>query len=285
MNQKTRSLLLLGTISATLGFAAELAPTADRPNRPSGYQNRIASPSERPKLAERMPAPPNARRVKATHLGVGVAPSGPSLAAQLGLAPNTGLVVTNVEPNSPANEKIRPHDVLVEIDGQLLINPEQFAVLIRNHRAGDEVTLKLIRGGKAETLKIALSEHEVFIHEGPMAHAPMPIRPGVRFPGGTPLPAQPSIVERQIEVKPRNAFGNEPPLRQRRVVVRDQAGSIELNSDERGRTVNVQDAKGETIFTGPLNSPADFEAIPEAIRRRLDKIPEARAPLAPSGRE
>lgn len=240
-------------------------------------------PAERPGL-EGMPRPPvrpPMRREKVTHLGVGVAPAGPSLAAQLGLAPSTGLIVTDVTPNSPATEKIKPHDVLVEIDGQLLINPEQFAVLIRNHRPGDEVTIKLIRRGQSETIKTQLSAHEIAVPEP----RPMPSRPGVTFPGGIPMPGQPSLVERQIEVHRRTPRGDEPALRQRRVVVRDQTGSIELNVGESGRSVIVKDLQGETVFTGPLNSPADFEAIPEAIRPRLERIPEARVPKAPDGRE
>jgi len=229
---------------------------------------------------------PNLKREKVTHLGVGVAPAGPSLAAQLGLAPNTGLVVNEVAPESPAQERIKAHDVLVELDGQLLINPEQFAVLIRNHRAGDEVTLKLIRNGKPETLKVKLTTHEApVMPPGQIGRGPLGDRPRVVFPGGIPAPGQPHFMERQIEVNRRNAPGDEGVVRQRRFVIRDQAGSIEVNTDERGRSVVVKGVDGETVFSGPLNSPADYAAVPEAIRPRLEKLPQGRGPMGPPGRE
>mgnify|MGYP003351920004 CR=1 FL=1 len=118
---KTLQSLLLSTVAAVAGYAAELAPTADRPDRPIPQRERGAMPPEGPRPAERGPgAPrmPNLKREKVTHLGVGVAPAGPNLAAQLGFAPNTGLVVNEVAPESPAQERIKAHDVLVELDGR-----------------------------------------------------------------------------------------------------------------------------------------------------------------------
>jgi hypothetical protein len=196
------------------------------------------------------------------------------------------LVVTEVAPNGPAQEKIKLHDVLVELDGQVLINPEQFAVLIRNHRAGDEVTLKLIRGSKPEMIKVQLATHEIPLAQpGPSERGARPEHPRVVFPGGIPMPGQPQYMERRIEVNPRNVPGDEAIVRQRRFVLRDQAGSIEVTNDERGRSVVVKGVDGETVFSGPLNSPADFAAVPEAIRPRLEKLPQGRGPTAPPGRE
>ena len=59
------------------------------------------------------------------------------LVAELGEVAR-GLVVAGVASDSPARDAIKLHDVLVELDGQLLINPEQLAVLVHNHRAGEE---------------------------------------------------------------------------------------------------------------------------------------------------
>jgi hypothetical protein len=282
---KAFPLLLLGAVSANFAISAELTPPLEKPERPATQRDHFPPPSDRAHPEQRMPGPSRPlipRREKVTHLGIGVAPAGPSLAAQLGLAPHTGLVVTEVSPKSPAHEQIKTHDVLLDLDGQLLINPEQFTVLIRNHRAGDEVTLKLIRGGKAETIRVKLTTQEISID--PRGPRPMPAHPAVNFRGGIPIPGQPPLIERQTEVNRRDFPSAENTIQERRVVIRDQAGSIELNTNDQGRKVIVKDADGKTLFSGPLNSPADFEAAPASIKPHLQKLKQARGPMEPDGR-
>ena len=96
-----------------------------------------------------------------TFLGVEASPAPDALAAQLGLGRGTGLVIGHVAPKSPAEGVLQQHDILLKLDDQILIEGHQLAVLIRNHKEGDEVTLTYIRGGKQATAKVKLGTHEV----------------------------------------------------------------------------------------------------------------------------
>lgn len=95
------------------------------------------------------------------YLGVEASPASAALAAQLGLARGTGLVIGNVAPKSPVDGVLQQHDVLLKLDDQILIEPHQLSVLIRQRKEGDEVTLTYIRAGKQATAKVKLGTHEV----------------------------------------------------------------------------------------------------------------------------
>src|SRR6185369_3491768 len=99
----------------------------------------------------------NVEKENVTFLGVEASPAPAALAAQLGLARGTGLVVGQVSPKSPASGVLQQHDVLLKLDDQILIEPHQLSVLIRQHKEGDEVTLTYLRSGKQATAKVKLS--------------------------------------------------------------------------------------------------------------------------------
>ncbi len=101
-----------------------------------------------------------AKLVKAAFLGVGTSPlRNETLRRQLGLPEGVGLVVLSVPKGGPAAKAgVVVHDVLHKLDDQLLVNPEQLAVLVRMHKAGDTVSLTVIRGGKPLVLSVKLVE-------------------------------------------------------------------------------------------------------------------------------
>jgi len=102
------------------------------------------------------------RMVQAAFLGVTSKPVTAELAAQLDLPRGVGLVVTFVEPDSPAAKAgLQEHDVLHKLNDQLLINAEQLSVLVRTFKPEDEVQLNVIRGGKPLALTATLEEREV----------------------------------------------------------------------------------------------------------------------------
>jgi hypothetical protein len=102
-----------------------------------------------------------------TFLGVNLSEPPPVLRAQLGLPEGTGLVVENVVPGSPAQQAgVQRFDVLQKLDDQLLINVEQTTVLVRGHKAGQAVTLTVIRNAKPKTLTAKLAEQTPEIRLG-----------------------------------------------------------------------------------------------------------------------
>jgi len=65
-------------------------------------------------------------------------------------------------PDGPAAEAgLRQHDVLTRLDDQQLINVDQFMVLVRSHKKGDEVNITLKRAGAEQTLKVKVGERNL----------------------------------------------------------------------------------------------------------------------------
>ena len=97
---------------------------------------------------------------KATYLGIMSAPVSEAMASQLGLTKGTGLVVTFVDTKGPAAGKLEVNDVLQKLNDQVLFNQQQLTSLIRTFKAGDEVTLTVLRAGKPITVTAKLAEKE-----------------------------------------------------------------------------------------------------------------------------
>lgn len=93
-----------------------------------------------------------AQTEKVTFLGVYISKVGPSLAHQLGFPKGFYLAVQQVQPGSPAAEAgLQTHDVLLKVDNQILINPEQLRELIRSKDSGHTVGLTYVRSGEEHT--------------------------------------------------------------------------------------------------------------------------------------
>jgi serine protease Do len=233
---------------------------------------------------------------KVAYLGVETMPVDPTVAAQLGLPRGTGVVVRRVAEGSPAAGLLEPHDVLTKLDDQILVNMQQLTVLVRNHKAGDEVKLTLMRNGKESTKKAKLGEREVpklaadmaspFMHffgeEGPGSG-------GMMFHHGVPGMQGPEAgdVMRRIGgdrmnwfAKPRvHVFkrrGGEGPtildLPSGNFVFSDDEGSVEVNSAEGRRELTVKNKQGEVTYQGPINTPEEHEKLPPEVKGRLDAI-------------
>jgi len=227
-----------------------------------------------------------------TFLGVETAPAGPALAAQLGLVTDTGLVIRHVVPDSPAAGALQVHDVIVKIDDQVLIEPHQFSVLIRNHKSGDEITVSFVRAGKMSTAKLKLAQHEVpkfavfgighgdkdyfdfavppppdggLPGEGDVDHVLSLLEPDDRHPG---------VAHHEFMAQP---FG--PGFKASTVdtgnstmSMSDDEGALELTIKAGKKTLVAKDPKGTALFSGPINTTEERQAMPAAIRKRLEKL-------------
>src|SRR5207253_309301 len=60
----------------------------------------------------------NVEKEKVTFLGVETAPVGNTLATQLGLAEDMGLVVVRVSKDSPSSNVLKEHDILLKFEDQ-----------------------------------------------------------------------------------------------------------------------------------------------------------------------
>ena len=80
------------------------------------------------------------------------------LAEQLGLKRDArGVVVTEIEPGSPADEAgLRRSDVVVALNGQIVNSWEELRLIVAQTLPGSEAKLRLMRDGKPRDLKVAM---------------------------------------------------------------------------------------------------------------------------------
>ncbi|MBS0631236.1 MAG: PDZ domain-containing protein [Verrucomicrobia bacterium] len=226
------------------------------------------------------------------YLGVETSPVGGALAAQLNLAAGTGLVVGHVSPDSPAASVFKKYDVLLKLGDQQLIEPRQFAVLVRQHQEGDTVTLTYLRGGKEATATVKLAKHDVpkfALAEGPGGF------PGMAFGFGDGDGPGPEIGRADMDRMLSLMDGNGMPGLRRMNLTReagpgdrmlsvtvntgdsnmafsDEQGSLDLKIADGKKTLTAKDPKGAVVFSGPVNTPEERKKLPADVRERLEKI-------------
>jgi serine protease Do len=90
-------------------------------------------------------------------LGVSMQPMDADMAAALGAAAATGVLVNSVEPNSPAaTAGLRAGDVITALGDRRVATPRDLAAGVAETPAGQSVTLAVVRGGAATTLNVEI---------------------------------------------------------------------------------------------------------------------------------
>lgn len=109
--------------------------------------------------------------VRRAYLGVGTqpVPLPPALRQHLGLTQDTGLMILNVEPGTPAEQGgLMLGDILVVLDGQPIAVGEDLQAALGPNAVGKQVTLSVIRGGQRKDLTVTPVERPVTT-SGPQA--------------------------------------------------------------------------------------------------------------------
>ena len=92
-----------------------------------------------------------------SYLGVHTSRLDKGVSHQLGLPIGVHLQVEQVAPGSPADVAgVLRYDVLLKMDDQILINPEQLRTLLRMHNPGERITLSILRQSKPLSLPVEL---------------------------------------------------------------------------------------------------------------------------------
>jgi serine protease Do len=92
---------------------------------------------------------------------IGVYPTNltPVLAQGLGLAKNSGVLIEDVVPDSPADKAgIRINDIVLSADGRPLRDTKEFAVIMFRKRPGEAVHLSLMNGTATRQLDIPVAQ-------------------------------------------------------------------------------------------------------------------------------
>jgi serine protease Do len=100
-------------------------------------------------------------RVRRGDIGIRAQTVTPLLAAGLGLARSTGVVLSDVLPRGMADRAgLRVGDVVVSLDGKPMENGRQLQVGLYRHFVGDVVTLEILRDGEMSKVPVAIAERE-----------------------------------------------------------------------------------------------------------------------------
>jgi serine protease Do len=92
-------------------------------------------------------------------LGVGIQAVTPDLAESFRLDKPHGALVTNVMPGSPADQAgIQRGDVIVEYEGQAVVDPRTLQGQVVGTVVGNEISLVVMREGKKVTLRPVIRE-------------------------------------------------------------------------------------------------------------------------------
>lgn len=95
----------------------------------------------------------------ARYLGIVVQPVPKVLREHVDLPAGIGLLVTTVQPGSPAEAGgLEANDILVTYRDQFMVNHEQLLVLLRMEEPGAVVPLNVLRKGEEKRIKVVLSE-------------------------------------------------------------------------------------------------------------------------------
>lgn len=203
-------------------------------------------------------AQPGGREVvEAPFLGVESAPVTATLSEQLGLPAHTGLVVQSLAPDGPSANVLKVHDILTKLDDQILIDPYQFAVLVRMRHAGESVALTYLRGGKPATASVKLGEHAL---------------PKLLASEAVPFMAMRMDPEHMQQVMERVRDGHEGRIS----LTRDDGTNIRLELDGKARKLTITGPDGHETFSGPATTAADRKALPPEAAAALAEIEKVR---------
>ncbi len=194
---------------------------------------------------------------KGAYLGISVTSVPSVLRDQLKLQKNMGLVVNFVEKGSPAEAAgIRQSDILQKLDDQLLINPQQFAVLVRTHDVSQPVRFTLIREAKPTEVSAKAEERDLPVLD---ENGGSPFRV-LKFDGLNQLPF----------TKMRgSATGFES---------KDPQHTLSISEVDGHRTLKATDNRnGKLIYEGPIDNDEQIGKLPEEIRAKVRDLPVVKA--------
>lgn len=200
--------------------------------------------------------------VSSEGLGIRLSRASAVLRQQLALARGAGLVVDEVAVGTRAEKAgFRQHDVLVRLDDQLLVLPQQFDALLEAAAADDPLTCAVLRGGREVAISLASQPAmPMATTAAPAAPLRRPLRPTasslalVRPPTGDPTETA--------------SAGRLQRLSDETLLRHDVDFEIRLSRGDQTRLV-VRDLAGHVVFDGPIDAASDRGRVPEEVRSRV----------------
>ena len=105
--------------------------------------------------------------VRRGRLGIDAQDLTPALAKAFGLSQSKGVVISQVEPDSPADKAgLRTGDVIIEVNNRPVRGAHDMRNVIGLLRVGQGVDMVLIREGRKRTVKVVIEESKAAQHKG-----------------------------------------------------------------------------------------------------------------------
>ncbi|QOV88361.1 PDZ domain-containing protein [Humisphaera borealis] len=216
---------------------------------------------------------------KAAYLGVSTSTASKALRHQVELPNGVGLVVDTVAPDSPAAAAgLKQHDLLHKLNDQLLVNPQQLAVLVRTQKAGDSIKLTVIRAGKPVELTAKLIERDL----PPLDELRLGVEPRILEDrlmnwnqGGQPGQQPPfiNVFPRPDGPRPDGQAMPFPLLNQSGTVAWDDGTvSMVIRMENGKQTLVAKDKEGKELFNGPIDTEEQRSKLPPEVRDRMKNV-------------
>ncbi len=92
------------------------------------------------------------------YLGIGFHDITEEQVEALHLKSTRGVEISMVDHDGPAGRFLRPHDIIVSMNGQVVASADLLRRMIHDVGAGMAVTLGIMRGGQPQTISVTLAE-------------------------------------------------------------------------------------------------------------------------------
>lgn len=286
---------LLGAGAAALALEAPETAAPIPPQLTPGQA--VAAPEE-------MAPAPAAERA---YLGVGASQLPDLLGEHLGLAPGLGVVVRSLDPAGPAAKAgLADNDVITKVAGRPVGSHEQLREAVAALKPGDGVDIDFIHRGEPKAVRVTLGGAPVdpgavaggaglepldeLMLDGMPEEQAKRVREaieqnlkafgGIGADGGIEGLLGDEIgkrMERMFEgmaVPDAGADGGGALNLMSSSTIRmlDEEGSVELKSQDGGKTVRVFGQDGQVQWEGPYDTPQDKEAAPPEVRERIERL-------------
>lgn len=261
---------IVAVLAAGLVAVGAEAEKADEPVRPRARQ--MDQPAEKPDDGERA-----GRRQPAT-LGIVTGPVTEELREHVDLPDRGGLLITRVEPGSPAAKAgLKVNDVVLTFDGVEVASPLDLAEMVDAAGPGAKVALGIVRRGKLQQVEAVLAARrpgDPRVGDAAAAGGPQPMMPGM------PPNARDLLAQALAMAQPGGGGGSSVQVQsstvngvvESRAVSRDAEGTVEITSRGGRKTVAIHGPGGDEIHAGPLHGPDDLEAVPAEWRDRVEQL-------------
>lgn len=275
--------------------------TEEIPAKPAEPQGGILGNNERAERADEVAPEVDQKKAplaKVAYLGVGGKPCSEALLTHLEL--ESGLLLSTIDPTSPAGlSGLKGNDIIVAVGETKLTDQDSLRGVLAGKKPGDNVTLKLIRRGKAIGQKVTLGEAPAIRNIQPQALVPNPAAEMNRLLnqqldnalGGLGNDKLQKELMEQLE-KALGAQGkgfqqlrldlgadmlNGEDLKMGiqgigKMSLQDDEGSIEMSMKNGQRELKIRDTDGNLLFEGPYDTDIDKAALPEEYRERVEKL-------------